>query len=118
MFDFEYKDPELVRHMEENFPEMTEEFRRICHEQYEVFCKKQHDYGKNNILLGGEIDNEVDRRVALTGIVIRIADKSNRLLNLVLKNTTNSVEESVEDTLQDLSNYGIIGQIISRAKWR
>jgi hypothetical protein len=116
--NYTYKNPDVVTRMENESPDMANEFWRICHEQYETFCAKQLNYGKNNVLLGGDIDNEEDRKVALAGIAIRLADKSNRLLNLVVKRTHDAVGESVADTLQDMSNYAIIGQIIQNQRWR
>ena len=39
----------IVEQMEKEWPEMTKEFRRLQREQYELFLKKQHDYGPGNI---------------------------------------------------------------------
>jgi len=118
MFGHEYKTPDVVAEMEAKWPEMTEEFKKICHEQYEIFCQKQSNYGKSNIMLGGDINEEGDRKMAMAGIAIRLADKSNRLLNLLVKNAQDRVGESAIDTLQDMSNYAIIGQIVNRLKWK
>jgi len=118
MINYEYKNPEVIRQIEEQYPTMAEEYWRICHEQYEIFCKKQRNYGKGNIMLGGDIDSDLDRRTALVGIAIRLADKSNRLLNLLVKNTPDVVGESEIDTFQDMSNYSIIAQIVNNIKWR
>jgi len=75
-------------------------------------------YGLGNIALGGNLENEDDVNYALQGIQIRINDKINRLKNL-LKNGKNYVEnESIEDTLIDISNYGIIGLLLGRKKWK
>ena len=108
---------EAVQIMEEKYPEMTKEFWKICGEQYETFCKKMLNYGTNNILLGGNIDNDEDVKMSLAGISIRVFDKVNRLINLTVKNTPDVVNESVLDTYQDLSVYGIIAQLINRKKW-
>ena len=76
------------------------------------------DYGLGNIALGGDLENEDDVNYALQGIQIRINDKINRLKNL-LKNGKSYVEnESIEDTLIDISNYGIIGLLLGRKKWK
>ena len=39
----------VVEQMEKEWPEMTKEFKKIQTEQYELFCRKQHDYGPGNI---------------------------------------------------------------------
>ena len=39
---------DIVSLMENEWPEMTSEFRRLQKEQYELFCHKQHDYGPGN----------------------------------------------------------------------
>jgi len=36
---------------------------------------------------------------------------------LVVLSKEDNVNESIEDTLQDLSVYGIIAQIVSNGKW-
>ena len=47
--------------MEKEWPEMTMEFKRLQREQYELFCRKQHDYGPGNISVGTQLqtDDEV-----------------------------------------------------------
>ena len=100
------------------FPVISEEFVNIQKEQLELFSKKMMDYGLGNIALGGNLENEDDVNYALQGIQIRINDKINRLKNL-LKNGKSYVEsESIEDTLIDISNYGIIGLLLGRKKWK
>ena len=32
----------IVEQMEKEWPEMTDEFKRLQREQYELFCRKQH----------------------------------------------------------------------------
>jgi len=100
------------------FPVISEEFVKVQKEQLELFSKKMMDYGLGNIALGGDLENKDDVNYALQGIQIRINDKINRLKNL-LKNGKSYVEnESIEDTLIDISNYGIIGLLLGRKKWK
>ena len=51
----------IVEQMEEEWPEMTTEFKRLQREQYELFCRKQHDYGPGNISVGTQLitDDEI-----------------------------------------------------------
>ena len=110
---------DVVRLMEERHPEMMEEFRKIQREQYELFAQKQMAYGKGNIMLGGDIGVEEDRVAAIRGITIRLNDKMQRLLNLVLKGVANPLKnESVSDTFMDMSVYGIISLIVERGNWK
>lgn len=107
-----------VKEFEQRFPEMATEFKKIMYEEYELFCKKQLNYGKGNIMLGGDVNDPTDRKMAINGVVIRMNDKINRLINLTLKNEKDNVNESVIDTFQDLCNYAIIAQMVSREKWK
>ena len=43
---------DIVTMMEKEWPVMTAEFRRLQREQYELFLKKQHDYGPGIISVG------------------------------------------------------------------
>lgn len=111
---------EKIHHITEAerlYPQMMTEFKLIQNEQYALFCKKMLNYGPSNIMLGGDVDNKDDCKVALSGLAIRVNDKSNRLINLCVKNVPDLVGESIKDTFQDLSVYGIIAQIVSRGKW-
>ena len=48
----EYDPTGVVGYMENKYPEMTQEFRTIQQEQYELFLHKQHDYGPQNVAVG------------------------------------------------------------------
>lgn len=109
---------DAIRYVEKHYPEMTNEFKKIQQEQYELFCNKQYNYGKGNIMLGGDVDKTEDRKMAMSGIVIRMNDKLNRLMNLVLKSRKDVVDESVEDTFIDMANYSIIAMLVNRLKWK
>lgn len=109
---------EIIKQVEEKYPEITKEFKKILRDQYELFCKKMDNYGKGNLMLGGDINDKEDRKLAISGIVIRCNDKTNRLIQLVLKNTKDHVNEPVLDSFIDLCNYSIIAQIINNEKWR
>ena len=108
-----------VNVFEKEYPELSEEFKKIQQEQYEMFASKHLDYGLSNIALGGDIvNNEGDKKFSLTGLAIRLTDKISRLRNLMV-NGKNYVEgEGMEDTFIDISNYGIIGLLVGRNKWK
>ena len=94
-------------------------YERIQLEQYELFSKKMMDYGKGNISVGSNLDTEDEVHVALTGLWFRMNDKIQRLKQLVLLKKDAKVQtESVKDTFQDLSIYGIIAQIVKNKQWK
>jgi hypothetical protein len=100
----------------QKYPQTLEEFKCIQAEQLEVFAKKMLDYSPANILLGGSIDVEADRLGALRGIVIRMNDKMNRLLNIIVRGNS-AHNESAFDSFLDCSIYSIIAQIVDRRTW-
>ena len=111
------KKTDAVKYCEELYPEMMDEFQRILAEDYKVFCKKQMDYGPGNIALGQTLSTPDETRLSLTGLIIRMNDKIQRLLNLVVKHNRKAQNESVEDAFGDLSVYGVIARIVANDKW-
>jgi hypothetical protein len=112
-----YDEPEVVKQVEEMYPEMTDEFKAIMFTQYELFCKKQLNYGPSNISVGTSLETNEDIKLSLTGLWFRMNDKINRLKQLVVFGQPDKVGESINDTYMDLSVYGIIAQIVSNKKW-
>lgn len=112
-----YDNPEIVEEVEKLYPETTMEFKRILFDQYELFCKKQLNYGPSNISVGSNLETPEEIKVSLTGLWFRMNDKINRLKQLVVMGGKDSVGESIQDTYQDLSVYGIIAQIVKNGKW-
>ena len=112
-----YDNPKIIEQIEKEYPEMTDEFKRIMFTQYELFCLKQSNYGPNNISVGTKLETAEDKKLSLTGLWFRMNDKIQRLKQLVVLSKEDSVGESIEDTFQDLSVYGIIAQIVSNGKW-
>ena len=108
----------VIELFETEYPELADEFKTIQSEMYEMFARKHLDYGLNNIALGGDLTDEDDKKFSLTGLCIRLTDKISRLKNL-LSNGKNYVKgESMEDTFIDIANYGIIGLLVGRDKWK
>ena len=116
----EYSEPEhpIVEQMEKEWPEMTAEFRRLQKEQYELFLKKQHDYGPGNISVGTQLQTEEEIHLSLTGLWFRMNDKIQRLKTLLMSGRDNAVQgEPMEDAYLDISNYGIMATIVKNSKW-
>ena len=86
--------------------EETKTFNEACElvvlDLADLISAKQYDYGKDNILGFGE-----------QGLVVRLWDKINRLKNLIWNNQRPK-NESVEDTLNDIAGYAIIGLMLRR----
>lgn len=113
----EFADP--ILQFESEYPELSFEFKVIQKEMYEMFARKHMDYGLNNIALGGDIlNNKEDKKFSLTGLAIRLTDKISRLKNLLINGKNYVKGESMEDTFIDVANYGIIGLLVGRDKWK
>jgi hypothetical protein len=71
-----------------------------------LFERKDRDYGPGNLSVMG-----------LPGVVVRISDKTARLVNIVNSGQHAVKEETVVDTLRDLANYAIIAVLMAQGKW-
>ena len=67
---------------------------------WETLCRKQRDYGPNNIA-----------RFGSSGILLRLHDKVARLENL-LDHDKDAQYESVQDTYLDIVGYSVIGLML------
>jgi hypothetical protein len=115
--DLGIKKHEAVLEIEEKFPVMTAEFKRIQAEQYELFCRKQKNYGPDNISMGSSLEREEDRKLSLQGLFFRLNDKINRYKQMIMFGSKDAVGESLDDTFKDISVYGIIAQLVQSGKW-
>ena len=103
--------------IEEKYPIMCDSFESITDKMFELFKKKQSDYGPTNIGMGNrviETDEDVER--SMMGLVVRMNDKVQRLMNLVLDNK-DPQNESVEDTLIDIANYAVMARLVIDREW-
>ena len=116
--EYSKKDEEAVKWCEDNYTELTQEYKKIMMNQYVLFCKKHRNYGTGNINVGTNLDTDGDVKLALTGLWFRMNDKIQRLKQLVVMGEPDTVGESIRDTYQDLSVYGIIAQIVSQKKFK
>ena len=51
------------------------------------------------------------------GLWYRLSDKVNRWKNMIINNR-NANNEPLIDTYQDITNYGIIAQLVERGLWK
>ena len=70
--------------------------QEIIQENLALFIRKNQDYG----------DSFQDFQ--MIGIIVRLNDKINRLLTLMRNKTLQVKDEAIEDTMNDLYNYGIL----------
>jgi len=108
---------DIVSMMEAEWPEMTTEFKRLQRQQYELFLRKQHDYGPGNISVGTMLQTEEEIQLSLTGLWFRMNDKIQRLKNMLMSKRESAVDEPMEDAYLDVSNYGIMATIVKNGKW-
>jgi len=99
------------------YPNTVAEFKKIQDEMFQTFCKKQRNYGPANISVGTSVSTPADIKLSLTGLFFRMNDKIQRIKQLVVLGEPDEVGESIMDTYQDVSVYGIIAQIVHRGKW-
>ena len=112
------KSASIVKQMELEWPEMTEEFKRLQNEQYVLFLHKQHDYGPGNISVGTQLQTKEEIKLSLTGLWFRMNDKLQRVKTLLMNDRESAVkDEPLEDAYLDVSNYGIMATIVGRDKW-
>ena len=97
-------------------PKTVAEFEKILEDMLETFCKKQLDYGSQNITLGGDLENNDDKNFALVGLWMRMNDKMQRIKNIIFsqKKTQN---EPLSDSWVDLAVYAIICRIVDKKIW-
>ena len=122
----------VVQDIEEQYPECIDELLKNFDKAYKLLCRKQSDYGDGNIKLGLEISSDSsnpptnshaqNRTLAQLGIVIRMNDKIQRLLNIHKKSIFNGEElsvsdESIEDTCIDIMNYANMLIVLKNDKW-
>jgi hypothetical protein len=103
--------------LKKEYPTIYNGYMAIMEEQLELFSKKHLDYGMHNITAGTSLANEDERSFALTGLWYRISDKVNRWKNMIITGRK-AQNETLIDTYQDLTNYGIIAQLVERGMWK
>lgn len=107
----------VTEQLEKEYPTIAQGYKQIIKEQYTLFAKKHLDYGMSNIAAGTQLSNDEEKDFALTGLWYRLSDKVNRWKNLIITKQTGKNEPLV-DTYQDITNYGIIAQLVERGLWK
>src|SRR3972149_7661463 len=81
---------------------LDQAFARVNQELLQMFIKKHKDYGKGNILAIKEL-----------GIAVRIMEKAQRLMNLLVTGQA-PTNESIEETWTDIAVYANVAKMYRR----
>ena len=109
---------EIKAEVENDYPETCAMLRALLEEEYKLFINKQYDYGPTNISVGQDLSKPDGRLVAKAGLVFRVNDKVQRLINLVIKKrTAEAANEPIQDAWKDSSLYCKIAQIVDNGVW-
>ena len=100
----------------EKYPETAKMFQDIQFSQWDLFCKKQKDYGPKNISVGTNLETDEEVKLALTGLWFRMNDKMQRFQQIVMNNQEPE-NESLMDTFMDIANYALIAQLVKEKVW-
>ena len=103
--------------LKEEYPTIYEGYKSIIDEQFELFAKKHLDYGMHNVSAGTNLDTADEVEFAMTGLWYRLSDKINRWKNMIISGRK-AQNETLIDTFQDITNYGIIAQLVERGFWK
>ena len=105
-----------ISYIMEKYPETSKMFQDIQFNQWELFCKKQKDYGPGNISVGTNLETNEEVKLALMGLWFKMNDKIQRLKQLVIHNQEPE-NESLMDSFMDLANYALIAQLVKKQVW-
>ncbi len=84
----------------------AKDFLFIALENVVLFDQKQQDYGPRNMSGFGSF-----------GVIVRASDKFERIKHLFANRRSHTVNESIEDSYRDISNYMIIALMLEGGKW-
>ena len=90
--------------------DMGREIVLVALDCIKLFDDKQQDYGSDNIAATRQI-----------GIAVRLQDKVARMRHILMKSIRgddNINNESLADTYKDVANYGMIGWVLHKGKWK
>ncbi len=103
--------------LKKEYPTIYNGYQSIVDEQFELFARKHLDYGMHNVSAGTNLENSDEVEFAMTGLWYRLSDKINRWKNMIISGRK-AQNETLIDTFQDVTNYGIIAQLVKRGLWK
>lgn len=88
-----------------------QKYMEVIEKLKNTFLKKNHDYG-SSVKKNYDKFESYGKNEGLKYVFGRIAEKHDRLENLIYGNHANQVtDESIEDTLLDMANYAILAAV-------
>lgn len=88
-----------------------QKYMEVIEKLKKTFLKKNHDYG-SSVKKNYDKFESYGKNEGLKYVFGRIAEKHDRLENLIYGNHTNQVtDEPIEDTLLDMANYAILAAV-------
>ena len=103
--------------LKSEYPTIHDGYEQVMNEQFDLFAKKHLDYGMHNVSAGTNLDTKDEVEFAMTGLWYRLSDKINRWKNMIISGRK-AQNETLIDTFQDVTNYGIIAQLVSKGLWK
>lgn len=83
-------------------------YEQVLADLLKMFLKKHKDYGKGNILSVKEL-----------GIAMRVAEKAERLKNLLMKDDGKGpANESIEETWIDIGVYAVLAVLFRKGQFQ
>lgn len=109
---------ELYNLIKEKYPHTLEALEEELKDELLLFLKKQADYGTKNVSHNLDLSDLNQRMAAFRGQVYRIHEKAERLFNIAVVDGIDSPEnETLEDSLKDLSLICKIGLLVLKNEW-
>ena len=109
--------PSAKQILKNEYPTIYNAYQEVVEEQFELFARKHLDYGMHNVSAGTNLENSDEIEFAMTGLWYRLSDKINRWKNMIISGRK-AQNETLIDTFQDVTNYGIIAQLVKRGLWK
>ena len=109
--------PSAKQILKNEYPTIYNAYQEVVEEQFELFARKHLDYGMHNVSAGTNLENSDEIEFAMTGLWYRLSDKINRWKNMIISGRK-AQNETLIDTFQDVTNYGIIAQLVKRGMWK
>ena len=103
--------------LKKEYPTIYNGYQSIVDEQFELFARKHLDYGMHNVSAGTNLENSDEVEFAMTGLWYRLSDKINRWKNMIISGRKDE-NETLIDTFQDVTNYGIIAHLVKKGLWK
>jgi hypothetical protein len=82
-----------------------------------VYEAKDSDYSENDLPMGNLIESKELGIEPWKGVLLRIGDKKRRVGSFVKKESFLVKDEAVDDTLVDMANYAMLGNVLWLQKY-